>query len=248
MTSATILRMRRGISRGLGAAAILVTAACGAGTPPNALAGKTPQQVLSVAIATAERFGSVHYILQTGGSSQQQTVIGDAGARQGAQTVVMGADKVEVLLIGTGAYLRGNAGGLKDVIGLPSATATQYAGKWISVQPSDSLYQGIARAVTLPDLLDEVKPSGRLASGGPETLGGHAVVGVRGGLSGATGGTTTFWVTTAPPAVPIGVDAQTTSAGGTASEVGAFSKWGERLRLTPPAGSVPYSGLSLPAK
>ena len=154
--------------------------------------------------------------------------------------MAIGNDKVEVLLVGTTAYLRGDAGGLTDIIGVASAQAVQDAGKWVSVTSSSTLYQGIARAVTLTTLLDQMKPSGTLATTAPGKLGGHAVVGVRGALTGTTGtGTTTFWVTTVAPPVPIGVDAQSAGTGGTVTEIGAFSKWGERLRLTPPAGAVP---------
>src|SRR5665213_96365 len=116
-------------------------AACGSSTPPNALQGKSPSAVLNTASGAATKLGAVHYVLQTTNGNQKQTVTGDATRNEGAQYVVNGTEQAVIQLVGTSAFIRGNASGLNDIIGLSSTMATQYAGKWLSLQPADPLYQ-----------------------------------------------------------------------------------------------------------
>lgn len=145
----------------------------------NALQGKSPDGVLSAALAAANKLGGVHYVLQTSTATQKETVTGDAARSEGAQYVVNGSDQMVIQLIGTSAFVRGNAGGLQDTIGLPSTVASRYAGKWISFRTTDSLYQSVVQAVTLKNVLAHLTPTGSLIESSPGTVAGHTVVGVR---------------------------------------------------------------------
>lgn len=233
--------MRHKVVVVVGAMMVTGLAACGSSTS-NALEGKSPNAILSAALRAATRLGEVHYVLRTSGSSPSQTVTGDAGMNQGAEEVVSGSDTAVIQLIGTSGYIRGNAGGLQDIIGLASAQATQYAGEWISLQPSDSVYKSVVQSVTLAGVLGDLRPRGSLEKSTPVTLGGRSVVGVRGSLPNATeSGSATMWVSTATPNVPVGVEAVTTSGSQSVTEVGAFSNWGERFRFVAPLGAVAFS-------
>ncbi len=96
--------------------------------------------------------------------------------------------------------------------GSRATQASQEAGKWISFQKGDSLYNTIVQGVTLSSLLAELKPLPPLIESTPGTVSGQQVVGVRGGLQSAPGaGEATFWVATAAPNVPVGIDAQAKS-------------------------------------
>jgi hypothetical protein len=197
-------------------------------------------------LTTAVKFGGVHYVLQTTSNGQTQTVTGDAATNNGAQSVVLGPDQTVVEVVGATAFLRGNVGGLHDIIGFTSTRASQAAGKWISFQKGDSLYNTIVQGVTLSSLLSELTPVPPLIESTPGTVSGQQVVGVRGGLQGAPGeGEATFWVATAAPNVPVGIDAQakSVSTGKNVTQVGVFSKWGARFRVVAPPGSIAYSSL-----
>lgn len=226
----------------------VAAAACGgSGSPAGALEGKTPAQILTAGIKAAEAQTSVHYVLQASGQSQSQTITGDAGRNEGIQTVQTGSDQVEVEVVGDKAYLQGNAGGLEHTIGLPSAAASQYAGRWISVSPSDTLYGPITQAVTLHGIFTQLTPSGSLVESTPGLVSGHEVIGVRGGLPGTTQGGVTgdavLYVSTASATLPVGFTGQATSANKKVTDVGTFAHWGEALHLTAPSGAVPYSSI-----
>src|ERR1700722_9961793 len=238
----TIRCVSRSLSLSIGALALCAASACGS-SQRDALAGKAPSSVLETAVNSAVKFGAVHYVLQTTNKSQKQTVTGDAGTSVGAQSIVIGPDQTVVEMVHGVAFLRGNAGGLHDIFGLTPSQASQYAGKWISVQKSDSLYQTVQQGVTLSSLLAELRPVPPLIESTPGTVSGQQVVGVRGGLQTAPdAGEATFWVATTSPNVPVGIDAQATSTStGTVTQVGVFSKWGERIRVTPPPVPVPFS-------
>jgi hypothetical protein len=230
----------------LGVLVLSGASACGT-SQQNSLRDKAPGSVLSTALASAVKFGGVHYVLQTTSAGQTQTVTGDAGTDNGAQSIVIGPDQTVVDVVGGSAFLRGNAAGLQYIIGMTAAQASHAAGEWISLQKSDSLYGTVVQGVTLSSLLAELRPVPPLIESTPGTVSGQQVVGVRGGLQSAPGqGEATFWVATASPNVPVGIDAQakSVSTGKTITQVGVFSKWGARFRVPTPAGSVPFSSLA----
>ncbi len=86
-----------------------------------------PGSILSRALTTAAKFGGVHYVLRTTSGGHTQTVTGDAGTNDGAQYIVIGSDLTQVEVVGTTAFLRGNAGGLENIFGFSPAQATKYA-------------------------------------------------------------------------------------------------------------------------
>ena len=59
------------------------------------------------------------------------------------------------------AYVSGDSGGLSTAMGLKSSLADRYAGKWIAVHSSDSLYASITAAVTLDNILADLSRRGR---------------------------------------------------------------------------------------
>jgi hypothetical protein len=238
--------VRRRLSSLVGVIALLGTAACGSSSV-NALQGKNPDAVLSAALAAADKLGEVHYVLQTSTATRKETITGDAARNEGAQYVVNGSDQTVIQLVGTSAFVHGNVGGLQNTIGLSSTLASRYAGAWISFQPTDSLYQSVVQAVTLKNVLAHLTPTGSLIESSEGTVAGHTVVGVRGTLPNSNKiGTATVWVATAPPTVPIGIDAEITTGGQTVTEVGTFTRWGEKFLFQAPSGAVAFS--TLPSK
>ncbi|MHB8330191.1 MAG: hypothetical protein ACYDD6_11320, partial [Acidimicrobiales bacterium] len=96
-------------------------------------------------------------------------------------------------------------------------------------------------------VLTELKPSGTLTESSPVTIAGHQVIGVRGGLPGTSQGgitgSTVLYVATSKPTIPIGFNGQAKKGTQTVNDVGAFTKWGEKLRLVAPSGAVAFSSI-----
>ena len=220
---------------------------CGS-DPAGALSGKDASQVLAAGVAAAEAESSVHYVIRATGQSSTQTVTGDAGRTSGIQSVVTGNDGVEGELFPDGrAYVRGNTGGLEHTVGLPAKVAPKYADQWISVASHDALYQVITQLLTLHGIITQLAPTGSLQESTPGTVGGHQVIGVRGGLpgkvqSGVTG-TAVLYVSTSAPTLPLGFSGQASSSNMTVTDAGAFTRWGEHVHLVTPANAVPFASI-----
>ena len=247
----TVARMRRIVAGLLGALAALGVASCGGAPVPTAqvgaLKGKTPSDIVSVAKAAAEASGSAHYVLTATSAGQTQTIEGDVSKSSARQSITQGSHHIEVVLVHDTAYVSGDSGGLSTAMGLKTSVADRYAGMWIAVHSSDSLYASITSAVTLDNILAELVPSGTLSLTAPRTVGGRQVIGVHGGLpgpsqSGVTGSTTLF-VATNRPTLPISVSGTATMGKQHVTDTGSVTKWGVAVHLAAPSGSVAFSSL-----
>jgi hypothetical protein len=240
--------MKRIVPLTLGSLALLV-AACGSSGGGDALAHKTPKEVLASALAAAKKSGSFHYALTATGSTSSQSIVGDASTSEGRQVISEGALKIQAELIKKVVYIEGNSGGLENEMGFSSSEATTYAGKWIAISPTDSPYSSITETVTLPNALTELEPAGHLTLTSATTRSGLPAVGVRGGLpntgSASVKGSVVIYVSTATPTVALAFSGKATSSGVTETDKGTFTHWGKRLDLTAPTSVVAYS--SLPA-
>jgi hypothetical protein len=243
--------MKRILPLGLVPLALLLVACGGGGGggSSGALAGQTPKQVLAGALAAAEKSGSVHFKLLGSESGKTETIEGDTSTTDGREVITAGTLSIQAEVVGRGAYVKGNAGGLEDQMGLSAASAATYAGKWISISPTDAPYASITKAVSLEGTLGDLKPTGDLTFTGVSTHASQSVLGVKGGLPpGAAKGTTgsaVLYVSTSKPTVPILFDVEQDTSGTKESDVGTFSNWGKPLQLVAPAVTVPFS--SLPA-
>jgi hypothetical protein len=248
-TSISVPSMKRILPLGLVPLALLLVACGGGGGSSGALAGQTPKQVLAGALAAAEKSGSVHFKLLGTESGKTETIEGDSSATDGREVITAGTLTIQAEVVGKGAYVEGNAGGLEDQMGLSATSAATYAGKWISIAPTDAPYSSITKAVSLEGTLGDLQPTGHLTLTGVTTQASQSVIGVKGGLPpGAAKGTTgsaVLYVSTSKPTVPIVFNVQQDTSGTKESDVGTFSNWGKPLRLVAPAATVPFS--SLPA-
>ncbi len=226
--------------------------ACGCGAPTvssagGALAGHSADEVVQLAMQAARRAGSVHYVLESATSHASETITGDASTTEGRQTVSSGSHHVEAVLVGGVAYVTGDEAGLQSALGLTSAVAAKYAGDWISLTRNDPPYASVVDAVRLDHVLGQVTPSGALTLVGPgSSAAGGTSVGLRGGLpspvQGATG-TSTLYVSTTSPTVPMRFTGRGGSGGNTVSDEVTFSGWGRALRRGVPTGAIAFESL-----
>jgi hypothetical protein len=180
-------------------------------------------------------------------SGKTETIEGDASATDGREVIKAGTLTIQAEVVGKGAYVEGNAGGLEDQMGLSAASAATYAGKWISIAATDAPYSSITKAVRLEGTLSDLKPTGHLTLTAATTKASQGVIGVKGSLPpGAAKGTTgsaVLYVATSKPNVPIVFDVEQTTSGTKESDVGTFSNWGKPLHLVAPTTSVPFASL-----
>lgn len=239
--------MKRPLSFGFACLSLaLVAAGCGGGGSSNdALAHKTPKQVLKAALAAGKASGSVHFEIVGKGSGQTETITGDASNKDSTETIASGAVDIQAEVVGTKAYVKGNTGGLQAEMGLSATVANTYAGKWLSITSTDSPYKGLTSAIRLAGTLSELQPSGHLTLTARTTRASTAVIGVRGGLPGATASsqkaTATIYVATSSPNVPIVFDVEQPSS--KESEIGTYSHWGKPVHLVAPTATVAFSSL-----
>ncbi len=216
----------------------------------GALQGKTGEQILTAATDAAKKAGTARYVLSATEGTSSQTISGDASETEGQQSVTQGAQHIQVVYVGGVAYVQGNAAGLTSALGFSATVAANYANKWIAVHSTDSLFKSIVAAVTLTGTLAQLKPTGTLSVTSPTTVAGRQVVGVKGGLPGApqqgVTGSTTLYVATNNPTVPLEFSGTATQGTQHVTDKGTFGNWGKPLDLTAPTPSVPFS--SIPAK
>jgi hypothetical protein len=239
--------MKRFLPLGLVLLAFLAACGGGGGGATNALQGKTASQVVSAALAAAKASGSVHFDVKAKASTQTETIVGDASATDGRETISGDGLTIEAEVIGKEAFVKGNAGALEDEMGLTGPVARSNAGKWISISSTDKPYASITTAVRLKGTLSELDPTAPLALTGTATRAGQSVVGVRGGLPGTASGTTgtaTLYVAKTSPNVPIVFDVEESSSGTKQSEIGTYTDWGQPLQLVAPTSTVAFSKLA----
>jgi hypothetical protein len=252
--------MRRIVDGVGGTLLVLGLAACGsatpspsssAGAPSNAdlgvLSGKTPQQILTAAQKAAHTVGSTHYVLTAVQGKLSQTISGDASNRDARQKLAQGADHIEVLYVRGVVYVQGDAGGLTSAMRFSPTVAKNYAGKWIAIHKTDSPYKNIVNAVTLDNTLAQIDPNGNLSLTGNKTVQGLKTVGVKGGLPGqiqaGVTGSTTIYVSTSKPTVPLGFQGQATMGNQRVVDTGTFTNWGKPLNLKAPTPSVNFTSV-----
>ncbi len=141
----------------------LALSACGSsGPPPDALSGKSPAQVLRLALADAQKAATMRYTITTQSGSAKQDVVGDANASGGAVVVTNSTGVLRVVVIGDTAYIQSDAAALQGALGASSAVATAYADKWISVSSADSQSRELAATTSFSSTLAEFTPGGNL--------------------------------------------------------------------------------------
>jgi hypothetical protein len=206
-----------------------------------------PSGLLREAFGAAAAAGTFHYraVWRAGGVSQ--VVVGDAGPSSGVQSVTIGSEGFTVIVTAGMAYVEGDAAALRDQLGLPTATATAAAGRWVALGPADGPYPSIeqegvttsgalAQVLMAPAATSSVRGShgvlvariiGRIPHGGVSTGSARLDVAARSGL-------------------PASYAAHGSNGGQPWSSTIAFSRWGEHVAESAPAGAVPFASLLRP--
>jgi hypothetical protein len=140
--------------------------------------------------------------------------------------------------------VNGNTTALKDVIGLPSATASKYAGKWVSFPATNQQYSELVSGLLNSEVAGELKMSGPFHYGATKTIDGKSAIAVIGSVSDSAGNSvsSTLWVAASGPPLPIEQTTGASSKGAIAGTV-TFTKWGQKVAQKAPANPTAISKL-----
>jgi hypothetical protein len=218
--------------------AFVFVVACAIAAVGSALAATSPS-ALRAAILRAELVKrSVHYVTRTSEAGMKAREVADVGAGRGIQRISFSkggkTGHVTEIVVPGKAYLRGDASGLR-ALGFPASVASGYAGKWVSIPPSSSLYAPSARDVTIDSFVRDGVPESQLSlvSG---TVGGKAMRGLRG--TAPEGGILTVYVPeSGPPLVVQGTEVETGAHASRGRVI--LSRWNEPVHVQAPVHSVP---------
>jgi hypothetical protein len=237
---------------------------------PTAVAStsETPTQLVASVYAAALAAGSFHYVdqqtLGINGASVHQTESGDVSPGEGVQFVDGRLGNSETIVIGSVAYLRGDATALQVDLLYPLRRANVYANRWISFTPKDGPYQLIVRLVlgttswtnATEASLDSL-PERPNSISRPSSVDGRSVESVTSTIDDVVTSTESSFFGHAQiffpansPKLPYRLtdDTTGTEAGSPFSQQDSatFSKWKEHVTVAPPARALPYSSLPPP--
>jgi hypothetical protein len=203
---------------------------------------KTPQALRAAIVSAAGTQKSVHYVSASTNATQTITIVCDAGVGKGIQQISFRQGKkhghVTVIVVGTNAYLRGDAFTLTNFIGIKAAGATRYANKWIVVPASHPAFQPIAAAVTLTSAIQEFGVNTGTLSTAAGLVAGKKVLGVRATVKVSTGkAVDTLWARDGQLRLPV---EETITRKGL-SVTNTYSNWNERVVVRTPKGAVPIA-------
>jgi hypothetical protein len=205
-----------------------------------AAAATSPADLYRSAIAAASAKQSVHYVSVSKLGANAETMVGDATLDRGIQRITFTqggtTGHVTVVVVKAVAYVRGDAFTLINYMGLSSAQASRYDGRWFSLKPPSGAYGVVAEAVRMGSFLSELQMPGPYTAAPAATFAGHRVTGVRTKVtrSGKSAVLTLYVAagTQLPVAQVIG--------GGNGTITTTLGRWNERVTIAAPHGAVAF--------
>ncbi len=222
------------------AATVTTVGLTGLATAPAGASRPTSAQTEYLAAINAVGDQGVHYASHAKQGNVTFNVSGDTGVKSGTQTLTLTQGKttehMTVVAVGSTGYVSGNTTALKDVIGLPSATANKYAGKWVSFDATNQQYSELVAGLLDSQVAGELKMSGPFHYGATKTINGKSAIAVVGSVSDSSGNSvsSTLWVAASGPPLPIEQTTGASSKGAIAGTV-TFTKWGQKVAQKAPA-------------
>lgn len=224
-----------------GSLVLLLAWASGTGASANARTTSPAQQSLTHSLNQAKKAGSARITVSFFNGSATGKVVQDSLLHTGKQTVALKNELVSVVLLAHAAYITGDSKGLTTWFGLPDALVPAAKGHWISLDSTDAAFKPATANVTLPAALANVTPSTNLTLGKRSKVDKQWVRSISGEAPG--GGSLVLFVTDDSRSLPIEA-VESDGSGETArGEIVTFTRWGEKVPVTAPAGAIPLSVL-----
>ena len=219
---------------------------------PASTAGRTATLDMQTALRHGAARPSLHYVSTSVASGVSTTIVGDVNQQSGTQTIVVSSQGVKVSmvieLVGHEAYFRGSAAAVEIVIDLTARQSAVAADQWVSVVPSDSVYQSIAAALTVGSVMSELALSQPIVGTRDVMAEGQPALEISGawtgnGITAKDHATGALDVTRGARSLPVSFSGVEPKNAKTSRFTSRFvvSHWGESVDVAPPAFSVPLS-------
>jgi hypothetical protein len=226
----------------LGALALAGLTACGSS---GAAAGSGPsaQSLLNAALHDAAAASGVHELARETAPGVAVSMRNDIGPTSGRQQIDANGGRSVVIVAGGRVYFRGDAFALAGTYQFPITVAQEYAGKWLSMGPTDAGYAQVSGAVTLGSDFRQVVFTGPVGSHPVTLADGRRATAITGMINGPTGTpiSAALDVTTSGTVLPIALHARSRQV----TQDVSWSDWGQPVAFTVPAGAVPVAGLGV---
>jgi hypothetical protein len=229
------------------AVAIATSVVTAAGGGASAATSAQAEYKAALRVARAE---SVHYVSKATESGVVLEVVGDTGTTSGSQVLVIQSgttvETLEVVLIRSTGYVRGNATALQKIIGLTEAQSKSYTNVWLSFPATETHLADLVGGLHNSDVATELTMDGPYSFGATKKIGGHTTRGIKGNASTASGPAVPIELFVETGSTPRPVEEVTSTAKGSTSIQGTvtFSKWGETNHTKAPPHSVTLASLA----
>jgi len=226
----------------LAALAVAGLAGCGS-SGAAAGSGQSARSLLNATLHNAVASSGVHESAHETAPGVAVSMLNDIGPASGRQRIDANGGHSVVIVAGGRAYFRGDAIALAGTYQFPITLARAYAGKWISMGPTDTGYAQISGAVTLASDFHQIAFTGTVSSHPVTLADGRRATAITGMMDGPTGTPipATLDVSTTGTVLPIALHAGNRQV---AQDV-TWSRWGQPVAFTAPAGAVPVAGLGV---
>ena len=240
-------RLRVVAAAATAALAPLAVAAAATAAPAGATTTAPAQSAQSLynAAIKAATSQAVHFESLATQSGTTLAVTGDTGADAGSQNVTVSkgsvVEHVSALVIGTTGYIQGNASALRNVIGLSSAKANRYAGKWLSFPTSNQGLDTLVAGLKNSDVAAELQMSGPYTYGTAQAVAGQRALAIKGTVTDQSGSKipVTLYISASGTRLPVEqvTNSGTSKGSSNIHSTVTFTRWGEKVTQTAPAHS-----------
>ncbi|MFL6238557.1 MAG: hypothetical protein ACJ735_03545 [Actinomycetes bacterium] len=235
--------MTRGISAVVGLAALLAISSCGgsssgskakgqSASPTPAFQSLSAAEILAAAKADGEAKASVRDVAagQLGPNALNGRL--DVNREEGSQELHLGSNAMSEVFVDGIAYVKGDAVTLEQIVGLTSAQAKKYAGKWIAFHSQDEAYADAIDGMTLASDLDDSLDLTSAKKTDVTSVNGVTAIGVSG--KDPSGEAETVLISVNAPHLLL--TAHSSGDGFDVTET--FSQWGQAVHVQAPAGAI----------
>ncbi|HET8989786.1 MAG TPA: hypothetical protein VFN59_01635 [Acidimicrobiales bacterium] len=222
-------------------AALLVTPVLGVvvGAPAGAASAPTVSSLLGASARALKGQRGVHLVVTTDRKGVRSAAVADIGRSVGHESYTSGAERFDVAVTSSAAYLSGSASGLRSLMGLSAAQVAKVGAKWIVMKKGSTQYKEFYLNLTATGfgaILPSAKGT-RLLRTRDATTGGYQLRWTTPASASASASTTTLVIARGAHALPL---REKVAAAG-ATSVTVFSHWGEAVHFSRPAATIAYA-------